>query len=64
MRFFIEKITSFFSPKPFRRASDREIQEINLNNEAFILLEQYDKDEIKLDYSAQLKKLERFAQSN
>lgn len=65
MPFFIKKTSSYFFPVSFVRATKNEHDKVQLKQkEAFTLLDKYDKGEIKIDYSSELKKLKAFALAN
>lgn len=65
MRFIFQKISNYFFPVFFVRASKDDHERVQVKQKrAFTLLDQYDKGEIKIDYSSELKKLKKFARAN
>ena len=65
MRFLLQKISSYFFPVMFIRASKDDQERVQVKQKrAFTLLDQYDKGEIKIDYSTELKKLKKFTRAN
>jgi len=65
LQIVVKTINNFFSPQVFVRASDSDLKKISIKSKkALGLLEKYDKGQVEIDYSAELKKLKEFARKN
>ena len=65
MSLFLQKISNYFFPIFFVRASKADHEKVRVKQKkAFVLLEKYDKGEVKIDYSVELKRLKKFAQAD
>ena len=61
----LRKLSSIFFSTPFVRASQKDYDKVQIKKKkSFVLLEKYDKGEVAIDYSAELKKLRKFAKAN
>lgn len=62
---FLHKLYTIFFPPFFVRTSQKNRSKVQTKQKkSFVLLEKYDKGEIEIDYSTELKKLKKFAKAS